>query len=110
MAGADSISAKQISAAARTSAAKLVEQHKPQLGTTKFDIGFCPPPWWWIGIILHKPPVISIADADKMASELQRAIGSAVPSVKNAQHGAVLLDGNLTIGFVAPKELNIIQE
>jgi hypothetical protein len=110
MAGADSISAKQISAAARTSAAKLVEQHKPQIGGAKFDIGFCPPPWWWIGIIIRKPPLISLADADKMAHELQRAIGDAVPSVKGAKPGAVLLDGNLTIGFVAPKELNIIQE
>lgn len=110
MAGADSISASKISAAARSSAAKLVEQHKAQLGSAKFEIGFCPPPWWWIGIVIQKPPVISLADAGKMATELQRAIGATVPSVKGAKPGAVLLDGNLTIGFVAPKELNIIQE
>ena len=106
MAGAGSISAKEVTAAARASAAKL----KPQLGPAKFDIGFCPPPWWWLGIVIQKPPVITLTDADKMARELHRSIGAAVPSVKGAKPGAVLFDGNLTIGFVAPKEVNIIQE
>jgi hypothetical protein len=109
MAGADSISAKQISAAARSSAEKLVAQHRP-LGDVKFDIGFCPPPWWWIGIIIRKRLDLTLSDADKMAAELHRGIASSVPSIKGASHGAVLLDGNLTIGFVAPKEFNIIHE
>jgi hypothetical protein len=105
---AGSISARQITAAAKASAQKALEAHiaKPP----KFDIGFCPPPWWWIGIIIRPPDDLKFADAEKMSVSLHRSIAAEVPAVKGGKPGAVLLDGNLTIGFVAPKEINILHE
>jgi hypothetical protein len=105
---AGSISARQITAAAKASAQKALEAHiaKPP----KFDIGFCPPPWWWIGIIIKPPGDLSLADADKMSVSLHRSIAAAVPAVKGGTPGTVLMDGNLTIGFVAPKEINVLHE
>ena len=105
---AGSISARQISAAAKASAAKALQAHiaKPP----KFDIGFCPPPWWWVGIIIKPTDGLTLGDAEKLSASLHRSIAADVPAIKGGKPGAVLIDGNLTIGFVPPKEINILQE
>lgn len=106
---AGSISAKQISAAARASATKALSAQIPK--PPKFEIGFCPPPWWWVGIIISKVPNdLSLGDANKMATGLHRSIAAEVPAIKTGKPGAVLIDGNLTIGFVPPIDINILQE
>jgi hypothetical protein len=109
MPGPKSLSVKDVSAAAKRSAARVLEQQKlPK--PPRFDVGFCPPPWWWIGIVIRDPGPWTLADAKEASVALHRGIAAAVPSVKGGKPGAVLLDGDLTIGFVPPKEINILQE
>ena len=105
---AGSISARQITAAAKASAAKALEAQIPKL--PKYDIGFCPPPWWWIGIIIRNPGSLTLGEAEKMSASLHRNIAAAVPAIKGGKPGSVLIDGNLTIGFVPPIDINILQE
>ena len=105
---AGSISARQITAAAKASAEKALAAQLPKL--PKYDIGFCPPPWWWIGIIIKPTDGLTLADANKMSTSLHRSISAAVPGVKGGKPGSVLIDGNLTIGFVPPIDINILHE
>ena len=90
MAGPASISVKQISSAAKSSVARVLEAQKPPFQKPKFEIGFVPP-GWWIGI-------------------LHRGIAAAVPAAKAGKPGAAIHDGTITIGFFPPKDIELIQE
>lgn len=110
MAGPESISAKQIAAAAKTSVTKALDKHGAKFPRPKYEIGFVPP-WWWIGIIIRNPEVeqATLGDARKLASDIQRDIAGAVPAVTGGKAGAVIQDGFITVGFLPPKEI-LIQE
>jgi hypothetical protein len=105
---AGSISAKQITAAAKDSAAKVLQAHLRE--HPKFDIGFSPPPWWWIGVIIQHRADLTLGEAQKISTELHHAVASEVPSIKGGKPGAVLIDGHLTVGFVPPIDVRVIHE
>jgi hypothetical protein len=99
-----SISVKEISAAAKGSVAKVLEQHKAKFPKPDFVVGFYPP-HWWLGIVIRNPDLdrVSLGEAQKVAVDLQHGIGGAVAALKPGKPGVVLGDGNLTIGFVPPE-------
>jgi hypothetical protein len=111
MPGPASISVRQISAAAKTSVAKVLEQQKPPFQKPKFEIGFVPP-WWWIGIIIRSPEFdqTTFSTAQKLAKDIHRGIGASVPAAKAGKPGAAIKDGTITIGFYPPKEIELIHE
>ena len=107
-----SLSVKHISAAAKGSVAKALEQHRAAFPTNPdFRIGFVPPHWWF-GFVIYNPVIdkIGLADAAKLASEVHGGIAGSVASVKGGKPGVVLGDGNLTIGFAPPIEVNVFEE
>lgn len=111
MAGPASISVKQISSAAKSSVARVLEAQKPPFQKPKFEIGFVPP-WWWIGIIIRSPEFdqTPFSTAQKLAKDIHRGIAAAVPAAKAGKPGAAIHDGTITIGFFPPKDIELIQE
>lgn len=109
MPDAKSISAKQVTAAAKSTVAKVLAQHKA-LQRQNIVLGFVRPPWWWIGLILREAELGSIAEASKLAGSLHEGIAAAVPALKAAKPGALIQDGTITIGFIAPREIQALEE
>lgn len=109
MADARTISAKQVTAAAKSTVAKVVAQHKA-LQRPDIILGFVRPPWWWIGLILREAELKSIAETEKLAASLHSGISAAVPALKTAKPGAIIQDGTITVGFIAPQELQALEE
>jgi len=54
MAGPTSLSVRELSAAAKGSVAKVLEQHKAKFPKPDFHFGFFPP-HWWLGIVIRNP-------------------------------------------------------
>jgi len=109
MADVKSLSAKQVTDAAKRSAAKVLETRKMKVptGTT---VGFVPP-YHWIGLILREEGQLEkLADAKKLAAELQSGIAASVPGLKGGTPGAIIHGGHVTIGFAPPREIDVIGE
>jgi hypothetical protein len=53
---------------------------------------------------------LTLRNAEKLATDVHRGIAGSVSSVKGGKPGVMLGDGNLTIGFVPPIEINLIEE
>lgn len=107
-----SLSVKQISAAAKGSVAKALEQHSAAFpANPDFRIGFVPPHWWF-GFVIFNPLIdkTTFGDAQKIAAEVHGGIAGSVASVRGGKPGVVLADGNLTIGFAPPIEVNVFEE
>jgi hypothetical protein len=106
MAGPVSISVKQVSAAAKSTVAKVLEQHKTTFPKPDYVLGFYPP-HWWLGIVIRNPDLdhVSLGEAQKVAVDLQRRVGSAVAATKGGKPGVVLAGGYLTIGFAPPEPI-----
>jgi hypothetical protein len=100
---ATSISAKQITGAARKSVDKILVQNNLR-ALRPIIVGFIPP-WWWCGFIIRKPDIWSIDAAEKLAVDVQRGIAASVPAVKAGQAGAVIAGGHITVGFIPPRDL-----
>ena len=109
MADARSISFKQVTAVAKSTVAKVAAQHKA-LERQNIILGFVRPPWWWIGLILREAELQSIAEAEKIAGSLHEGIAATVPAFKTAKPGAIIQDGMITVGFIAPQEIQSLQE
>jgi hypothetical protein len=108
MAGPTSLSATQITAAAKQSVAKALDQHKLKV-PPGFPLGFVRPPWWWLGIIIRNPGLTDLGQVQSLAKDIHAGIAATVPSVKGGTPGAVLQDGNLTIGFAPPEPINELE-
>jgi hypothetical protein len=108
MAGPNSLSARDISAAAKSSVEKVLAQHKVQFppGT---PLGFVRPPWWWGGIIIRNPGLTTLEQAQSLATEIHAGVAAAAPSAKAAIPGCVIQGGQLTIGFVPPEPINLLE-
>jgi hypothetical protein len=106
-----SISVKEISAAAKGTVAKALEQHKAAFPKPDYRIGFVPPHWWF-GFVIYNPHIgeLTLSNAQKLATEVHRGIAGSASSVKGGKPGVMLEDGTLTIGFVPPIEINLIEE
>ena len=110
MANPVSISAKNISAAAKGSVAKALERQKAVFPKPDYRLGFIPP-YWWVGVVIpHQPSELTLAAAEKLAGEIHHGIADSVSSVKGGKSGVISSGGNLTIGFAPPIEINLIEE
>jgi hypothetical protein len=109
MAGARSLSASQITAAAKKTVAKVAEKNRLLLGPNVI-CGFVPP-WWWIGLILqHDGGLESIEDAQNISGAMHEGISAAVPAFKSANPGTIIDDGRIICGFFPPPGVLPIEE
>jgi len=53
---------------------------------------------------------LGLGEAQKLATEVQVGIAGSVASVKTGRPGVLLGDGNLTIGFAPPPEINLLEQ
>ena len=108
MARANSISARQITGAARKSVDKVLAQNslKP---LRPIIVGFVPP-WWWCGFILRNPDLLTIHAAEQVAVDVHRGIAASVPGVRGGTPGALTAGGFTTIGFAPPINIQGIVE
>lgn len=106
-----SLSVRELSAAAKGTVAKALEQNSKAFVKPNYHFGFFPPRYWF-GFILYNwdHQKVSLADTHKLATDVHHGIAASVPALKGAKPGAILIDGNLTIGFVPPIEINLIEE
>ena len=111
MAGPTSLSVRELSAAAKGSVAKVLEQHKAKFPKPDFHFGFFPP-HWWLGIVIRNPDLehLTLGEANKMARELTQGIAGSVAATKGGKPGAFLDNGHLTIGFAPPDIITMIGE
>jgi hypothetical protein len=104
------ISVGAISQAAKASVEKALAGHKTAFPVIPpHRIGFVPP--WWCGFVIYDAQVdkLGLAEAQKLATEVHGGIAGSVASVKGGRPGVVLGDGNLTIGFAPPPDVNLFE-
>ena len=105
-----SISAKSISAAAKTSVAKAIGRHKAAFPKPDYRLGFIPP-YWWCGFIIDNPEgPFTLADAQTLAADTHSGIAAEMPSVKGAIPGAIFGGGHIICGFLPPPDINLLEE
>jgi hypothetical protein len=107
MPDAQSISASQITSAAKSAVAKVQGRHKA-LQQRNIILGFLPP-WWWIGLILRNPEINSIEEAQTMAGDVHAGIAAEVPAVRGATPGTIIRDHIIICGFILPPEIQAIE-
>ena len=106
-----SISVGEISKAAKATVEKALAGHKAAFPTVPpHRIGFVPP-YWWYGFVIFDAQLekVGLADAQKLATEIHLGIAATQATVKGGRPGVLLGDGNLTIGFAPPIEINLIE-
>ncbi len=106
MANPVSISLKNFSATAKTSVAKALKAHEAVFPQPNYRIGFIPP--WWLGIILDNPgPKATLADAQKLATDIHGGLGDAAPTLTTptGEPGVVCWPGHIICGFILPPDL-----
>ncbi len=81
MAGPNSLSATQISAAAKGSVEKVLAAHKVQFPPGA-PLGFVRPPWWWVGIIIRNPGLTTIEQAQSLATEIHAGVAATAASAR----------------------------
>ena len=105
------ISVGEISKAARATVEKALGGHKAAFPVIPpHRIGFVPP--WWCGFVIYDAQVdkLGLAEAQKLATEVQTGIAGSVAAVKGGRPGVLLGDGNLTIGFAPPPDVNLFEQ
>src|SRR5262245_32847055 len=103
-----SISAKQITGAAKKSVDRVLVQNnlKP---LKPIIIGFIPP-WWWCGFIIRNPDVFTLQAADKLAVDIHKSVVDSVAGAKGGLPGVITTGGFTTIGFAPPIDIQGIFE
>ena len=109
-----SLSIAKISKAVEDSVNRVIEQqqHKAFRLNEPLPIGFVPP-HWWVGFVLYDQNIdrITFSDAQSLASRVHTEVAKDISDFGGGKAGAVLSDGYLTIGFVAPMEkFNLIEK
>jgi len=109
-----SISARQISAAAKSSVTKALEAHKDKLTLPhkpELRIGFIPP-YWWIGFVLEQAQIekATLANVQTLATDVHRGIAGAVHPVADGKPGVILGGGHIICGFLPPPGLGAVEE
>jgi hypothetical protein len=105
-----SISAKNISAAAKGSVAKALERHKAVLPKPDYRLGFIPPYWWCGFIVENAEGSLSFAAAQTLSADVHSGIADEVPAVKGAVPGAIFAGGHIICGFLPPPEIGLLEE
>jgi hypothetical protein len=106
-----SISVGEISKVAKATVEKALAGHKAAFPVIPdHRIGFIPPHWWY-GFVMFDAQIdkLGLAEAQKLATEVQLGIAGSMASVKGGKPGVIFNDGNLTIGFAPPIEINLIE-
>jgi hypothetical protein len=106
-----SISVGDISKHAKTTVEMVLAGHKSSFPTIpEHRIGYVPQHWWF-GFVMYnwKNDNLTLNDAQKLATELHQGISASVSGAKAGKPGVVLADGNLTIGFAPPVDVNIFE-
>jgi len=110
MADPVSISVKQLTTAAKGSVAKALDQNKAKFANPDFIFGFLPPPWILGIVIRNVDENVTLADAEKLATDVQAAVSDSVPTLSGVgKAGIIFVGGHVTIGFAPPPE-TVIQE
>jgi hypothetical protein len=111
MAGPVSLSLKNFSATAKTSVAKALDAHAAVFPKPNYTVGFIPP--LWLGIIIINPDEkVTLADAQKLAADIQGGIGRATPTLTAAAAtpSVVYGGGHIICGFIRPPDLMSVLE
>jgi hypothetical protein len=108
MAAPTSISLKQVSAAAKASVGKALEQNKVKAPSPTV-LGYFPP-HHWLGIIVRPTVEPALADAQKLAVDVHSGMAASVPAIKGGEPGAITGDGHIITGFVLPPGIGVLEE
>jgi hypothetical protein len=108
MADPTSISLKQVSAAAKATVARALEQNRVRAPSPTV-LGYFPP-YHWCGIILNPTVEPALADAQKLAVDVHSGMAASVPAIRSGEPGAITGDGHITIGFVLPPGIDVLVE
>jgi hypothetical protein len=106
-----SISVGEISKVAKANVEKALAGHRATFPVVpNHRIGFVPP-YWWYGFVIYDAQLdkLGLGDAQKLATEVHLGISGSFASVKGGKPGVLLGDGNLTIGFAPPIEINLVE-
>ena len=111
MARAVSLSVGEISKAAKSSVDKALGARQaafPKIPDHR--LGFVPPHHWF-GFVLSNTNIekLSLGEAEKLATEVHHGIAASVPGVKGGKPGLILGDGDITIGFAPPIEVDFLE-
>ena len=109
MAGAQALSTAQLSKAAKASVTKVLAARKLPALPPGAPVGFIPR-HWWVGVVMDQRDLSAIAEVSALAKDVHDGMAAETPSLKNAATGAIIRNGNLIIGFVAPDTVTLIQE
>jgi hypothetical protein len=105
-----SISAKNISAAAKASVSRALDKHKAVFPKPDYRLGFIPP-YWWVGFILENAEGnLTFADAQKLSTDVHSGIAESVASVRGGIPGAIFGGGHIICGFMPPPEIGLLEE
>lgn len=112
MASPVSISVKSFSATAKASVAKALQARQGAFPKPNYRIGFAPP--WWLGIIIDNPVEnVTLADAQGLATDIHKGVGSAVEDlIRNTggEPGCVIGGGHIICGFILPPDIRSFVE
>ena len=105
-----SISAKDISAAAKSTVSTAIKRHAAAFPKPDYRLGFIPP-YWWVGFIVESAEgTLTFADAQKLATDVHSGIADSVASVRGGIPGVIFGGGHIICGFLPPPEINLIEE
>ena len=106
-----SISVKQISAAAKGSVSKALEQHKAAFPSPDYRVGFIPP-YYWFGFVVYNPLVekLSVSEAQALATSVHGGIADSMSAVKGGVPGVIWGGGHIICGFLPPPDINVFEE
>jgi len=107
-----SISAREISAAAKGSVSKALDKHKAAFPVKAgHPVGFFPRPWIF-GFIMDSAQLdkATFANAQQLAGDVHDEIARAMPAVKAGSPNVVFGGGHIICGFFPPAEIEMIEE
>lgn len=107
-----SISARQISAAAKDSVAKALDTHKAAFPIKPgHPVGFFPRPLIF-GFILDSAQLekTTFTTAHQFAKDVHGEIARAMPAVKAGIPNVAFGGGHIICGFLPPREIELIEE
>jgi len=110
MASPASISVKQLTAAAKSSAAKALQQHRAILPTPDYTVGFIPP-YWWLDIVIRNPDSkLTLVDAQKLATDVQSGVANSIAPLRSGTGAIIFVGGHVTVGFAPPPDVTVTEE
>jgi hypothetical protein len=102
MAEPKSLSVRELTAATKSSVARVVDQQRGKLLKPPYVLGFFPPIWCGFVIRDIDRDKLTFREAAKIAAEVHKGIAAEVPGAKGGKPGALIQDGFTTIGFAPP--------